>query len=277
MCGFAGLVNSHRDPVDEKRLAAMLAAVGHRGPDGEGTSIVGRVGLTHARLAVIDLLSGHQPMALAAREGSPSTLATASLHDAEVNDSVRTQAARDGSLRLVFNGEIYNHRALRKKLARRGDVFTSDHSDTEVLLHGYRRWGAELPKHLDGMFAFALVDDEAGTLMLCRDRVGLKPLYLARDPDGRCLAFGSTVAAVTAGGPRREVDPAALRNYLRFGYTFEESMTAGVEELPPASTLLLNADGEGLSARPTGGRRRCRRRAPRSACCRASARCSARR
>ena len=132
---------------------------------------------------------------------------------------------------------------MRKKLARRGDVFTSDHSDTEVLLHGYRRWGAELPRHLDGMFAFALVDDAAGTVMLCRDRVGLKPLYTARDPGGRVLAFGSTVAAVTAAAPERRLNPAALRTYLRFGYTFEQSIVAGVEEVPPATTLLISAAG----------------------------------
>ncbi|BAM04385.1 asparagine synthase (glutamine-hydrolyzing) [Phycisphaera mikurensis] len=234
MCGFAGLVNFNDDPVDERRLGAMLAAVEHRGPDGRGTSVRGRVGLVHARLAVIDLLSGQQPMSLAAAGATGSGGAAA-------------VAARSGPLRLVFNGEIYNHRSLRKKLSRRGDVFTSDHSDTEVLLHGYRRWGPELPKHLDGMFAFALVDDEAGTVLLCRDRVGLKPLYIARDPGGRGIAFGSTVAAVTAGGPERRLNPAALRTYLRFGYTFEQSIVSGVEELPPASTLLISAGG-GLDA-----------------------------
>lgn len=232
MCGFAGLVHFHSEALDENRLAAMLRAVGHRGPDGQGTSKVGRVGLVHARLAIIDLLSGHQPM----------TLPGVHRENGETR-SDDTQADRLGPLRLVFNGEIYNHRALRKKLSRRGDHFTSDHSDTEVLLHGYRRWGTELPKHLDGMFAFALVDDEAGTVMLCRDRVGLKPLYMARDPGGRALAFGSTVAAVTAGGPERRMNAASLRTYLRFGYTFEQSMVAGVEELPPASTLVISRAG----------------------------------
>ena len=229
MCGFAGLVQFHDGPLDGRRLDAMLAAVAHRGPDGTGTSVRGRVGLVHARLAVIDLLSGEQPMTLAA-----------AAEPAGPDDAVE---ARQGELRLVFNGEIYNHRALRKKLSRRGDVFTSDHSDTEVLLHGYRRWGVELPKHLDGMFAFALVDDAAGTVMLCRDRVGLKPLYTARDPGGRGLCFGSTVAAVTAAGPERRLNPAALRNYLRFGYTFQQSIVSGVEELPPATTLVISAAG----------------------------------
>jgi asparagine synthase (glutamine-hydrolysing) len=221
MCGIAGIVNLSDAPVDRDRLGAMLRHMRHRGPDGFGMSVDGRCGLAHARLSIIDLLSGHQPMLT---EG----------------------VGEHGALRLVFNGEIYNHRELRLRLQKRGHSFHSDHSDTEALLLGYRQWGVNLPKHLHGMFAFAVWDDRERSLFVCRDRSGKKPLYLRRSGDHRELMFASLVATIVAGLPKGEsaqVDPEALRNYLRLGYPFEKSMVRGIEELRPGHWMKLHADG----------------------------------
>ncbi len=226
MCGIAGIVRFDDQPIDRDRLGRMLAQVQHRGPDGVGLSVDGRCGLAHARLSIIDLLSGHQPMQVAPCD------------DAD--------GGRHGELRLVFNGEIYNHRALRKKLEKRGHAFHSDHSDTEALLFGYRQWGRELPKHLHGMFAFAVWDATDRSLFLCRDRAGKKPLYIWWSPDRTELVFGSLVATVVAGLPPDQapaVADDALLNYLRLGYPFSASMVAGIEEIPPAHAMRIDADG----------------------------------
>ncbi len=185
----------------------MLERVRHRGPDGEGMSHHGRCSLVHARLSVIDLLSGQQPMHITRRD------------DRE-------------PLHLVFNGEIYNHHALRRKLQRRGHVFVSDHSDTEVLLYGYRQWGEELPKHLHGMFAFVIWDEDTRTLFMARDRTGKKPLYLRQTSEG--LRFGSLIPAVLVGGERPAIQRGSLLTFLRYGYPFGEGLLEGVTEVPPA-------------------------------------------
>ena len=161
-------------------------------------------------------------------------------------------AAQDshGPLHLVFNGEIYNHRELRAKLEQRGGRFRSDHSDTEVLLYGYRQWGTMLPKHLHGMFAFAIYDENRRQLFLCRDRTGKKPLYVMHRQDE--LLFASLIPTVTAGLPPEvspEVNRDALLDYLRLGYTFQRSMIAGVSELPAAHWMLVDADGSRQSER----------------------------
>ncbi len=200
----------------------MLKHMRHRGPDGEGLDIQPKCGFAHARLSIIDLLSGEQPMHV-------------------------PQADEHGPLHLIFNGEIYNHRRLRKKLEKRGHVFRSNHSDTEVLLLGYRQWGEQLPKHLHGMFAFAIWDEDERRLFLCRDRVGKKPLYLKWSPDERELIFASLVGTVVAGLPdadRAEVNTKALLNYLKLGYTFGSSMVEGIHELPAAHFMRIEADGE---------------------------------
>ncbi len=149
-------------------------------------------------------------------------------------------------LSLVFNGEIYNHRRLRKLLEKRGHRFASDHSDTEVLLHGYREWGDDLPKHLDGMFAFAIYASTpsggGGELFLCRDRVGKKPLYIRRDP--RQLVFASLISGLVAGcSSLPGVDPDALADYLTFGYTFGRSLLEGVTEVPAGHWMRIDAAG----------------------------------
>ena len=150
MCGIVGFIG----PGDRGNLVAMTRALEHRGPDGEGTyeDEIAHVFLGHRRLAIIDLAGGYQPM--------PN---------------------EDHSVFVVFNGEIYNHAALRKELISRGHIFRTDHSDTEVLVHGYEEWGEDLPVRLNGMFAFAVYDKLRHRLFLARDRFGEKPLfYLAK-------------------------------------------------------------------------------------------------
>lgn len=163
MCGLAGFVG----PGDRRDIEAMTAALTHRGPDGEGYYIDPETGvhLGHRRLAVLDIAGGAQPMWNAA-----------------------------GTLGLIYNGEIYNHRELRAELEARGYRFASDHSDTEVLIHGYAAWGESLPERLNGMFAFCIYDRERGRLFLARDRFGEKPLYFARQGD--LFAFASELSAI---------------------------------------------------------------------------------
>jgi asparagine synthase (glutamine-hydrolysing) len=227
MCGIAGIVRFDQRPIEVPRLEAMRDHLRHRGPDGEGIAAYDRCALVHTRLAIIDLLSGAQPMHVARADSLP-------------------QSDGGGPLHLVFNGEIYNHRALRRQLEKIGHRFASDHSDTEVLLLGYRQWGLELPKHLHGMFAFAIWDEDARRLVLVRDRAGKKPLYVMHRPEQGELLFASLAATIHAGVPAAErpgVDRAALLNYLRLGYTFGTSMLAGVEEIPAAHLLVVEPDG----------------------------------
>lgn len=237
MCGIAGIVRFDEQPISPDRLGAMLAHLKHRGPDGEGISDHGRCALVHARLAIIDVLSGKQPMHL-----TPQRAVVSERIDANV-----PQRGSTGGLHLVFNGEIYNHQELRAKLELRGHVFKSDHSDTEVLLYGYRQWGENLPKHLHGMFAFAIWDDQSRRLFLARDRAGMKPMYIRYAADGGELMFASLVATLVAGlepGQRAGVNREALLNYLRLGYTFGESMVDGVREVPAAHFMRIEADGQ---------------------------------
>ena len=237
MCGIAGIVRFDDRPIGRGRLEAMRDHLRHRGPDGQGILESDRCGLAHVRLSIIDLLSGQQPMSLTA----------------DADDANRSELAwhrppsNGGELHLVFNGEIYNHVALRRQLERRGHRFESDHSDTEVLLLGYRQWGENLPKHLHGMFAFAIWDVDQRRLFLCRDRAGKKPLYVHFDRHFRELVFGSLVGTVSAGldeASRSAINRAALLRYLRLGYTFGESLVDGVHELPAAHFMQIEADGQ---------------------------------
>ncbi|GAB4110606.1 MAG: asparagine synthase (glutamine-hydrolyzing) [Phycisphaeraceae bacterium] len=195
----------------------MLAHVLHRGPDGHGISEHPHCTLIHSRLAIIDALGGAQPMHAARRDNH-------------------------GPLHLVFNGEIYNHRALRQKLVKHGARFQSDHSDTEALLHGYRLFGRELPKHLRGMFAFAIWDEDNRELFLARDRVGKKPLYLRQTCDE--LVFASLPATLVSDPMcTPEVDPSALACFLRLGYPFEKSMIQGISEVAPGHWMTVDSHG----------------------------------
>jgi asparagine synthase (glutamine-hydrolysing) len=220
MCGIAGIVRFDDQPIDRRRAEAMLAHMRHRGPDGEGISEHPRCTLAHARLAIIDALGGAQPM-----------------HSPQI-----VKSGDHGPLHLVFNGEIYNHRELRAKLEKLGHRFSSDHSDTEALLLGYRAYGDQLPKHLRGMFAFAIWDEDQRALFMARDRTGKKPLYVCRRANE--LTFASLPATIAVGvdGPV-EPDPQALLTFLRFGYPFGSSMLKGVDEVPPGHWMTVDING----------------------------------
>ncbi|MCC6594446.1 MAG: asparagine synthase (glutamine-hydrolyzing) [Xanthomonadales bacterium] len=204
MCGIAGIVGAPQPTL----LRAMCDRLAHRGPDGEGL-LAGADGvqLGHRRLAILDLAGGQQPMLLA-----------------------------DESLAIVFNGEIYNFAELRRELTQAGAVFRTDHSDTEVLLHGWRAWGLGLFDRLNGMFALALHDRSARRLILARDRFGKKPLYWHA---GESLVFASELSALRL-HPQAPtaVDRQALRKYYGYGYVPAPlSWIEGVRKLPAGHGL----------------------------------------
>jgi asparagine synthase (glutamine-hydrolysing) len=208
MCGIAGMVRFD-GPIARERLAAMVESISHRGPDDSGLFTEGGVGLGMRRLSILDLSPlGHQPMA---------------------NEDERVQ--------LVFNGEIYNFRDLRCRLAAQGHAFRSA-SDTEVLVHGYEQLGAfELARRLEGMFAFALLDRARRRLFLARDPFGIKPLYLRRQPGQ--LSFASEIRALSLdGGGRPAVASDFVQSYLRLGYVpTPRTAFSGVEKLHPGTIL----------------------------------------
>ncbi|MCH7550333.1 MAG: asparagine synthase (glutamine-hydrolyzing) [Proteobacteria bacterium] len=191
MCGIAGILDiGGTRPVDGTVLKAMGDSMAHRGPDGEGQWIAPdrRIGLAHRRLAIVDLSDeAAQPMCDAAE-----------------------------TVWVTFNGEIYNHMALRALLEKAGHRFRTDHSDTEVLVHGYKEWGiGGLVDRLDGMFAFGLWDDGEKRLFLVRDRIGIKPVYFTRTAG--TFRFASEIKAILADpSVPRDVEPAALNHYLSF-------------------------------------------------------------
>jgi asparagine synthase (glutamine-hydrolysing) len=201
MCGIAGFVGSG----SEQHLKIMSDAMIHRGPDGSGTYVDGPNGvfLAHRRLAVLDIAGGEQPMW---NEG--------------------------GQVGVVFNGEIYNHMHLRSELMAKGHVFRSDHSDTEVLVHGYEEWGEDLPLRLNGMFAFAVYDRPRKRLFIGRDRFGKKPLYYtARNG---FFAFASELSALLR-HPHvdREIDEKSLQKYFAYGFIpAPNSLYRNVAKLP---------------------------------------------
>ena len=211
MCGIAGVL--YADPgrsVSLSVLTDMGQAIAHRGPDGEGTFRSGPVGLVHRRLAIIDPEGGRQPL-----------------------------SNEDESIHVVFNGEIYNYQELRRKLKARGHAFRTN-SDTEVLVHLYEEHGPELCTHLRGMFAFAIWDARRHELLLARDHLGQKPLFIYRDNEK--LVFGSELKAVLA-HPNidRSIDPAAIEDYLTFGFIpGQRSIFGRVSKLPAAHRLQIS-------------------------------------
>jgi asparagine synthase (glutamine-hydrolysing) len=211
MCGIAGLfdVKGWR-PFELAQITSMADAIAHRGPDGAGFLCEPGLALGHRRLAVIDLDGGAQPM-----------------------------CSEDGSLRVVFNGEIYNFRELRAELEVKGFRF-STRSDTEVLLHGWRAWGADLIPRLNGMFAFALHDKREETLILARDRFGKKPLHYAT-LDGGVLAFASEIKALlTLPGCDRRLDSSATADFFTFGYIPDpKTIYRAIRKLPPAHFMVV--------------------------------------
>ncbi|GGD93317.1 amidotransferase 1, exosortase A system-associated [Tsuneonella deserti] len=214
MCGIAGIFHCGTPkPVDPSRLTRMCEAIAHRGPDGSGVWTAPGVGLGHRRLSIIDLAGSPQPM--------PSF---------------------DGRAMLVFNGEIYNFRELRRELEGLGARFRT-HGDSETILAAWQQWGVDCLRRLQGMFAFAIYDLEKRELFLARDRLGVKPLFTALLSDGS-LAFGSELKALLAHPLlRREVDPLAVEDYLAWGYVPDHrSILTGVEKLPAGHYRLLKHD-----------------------------------
>jgi asparagine synthase (glutamine-hydrolysing) len=211
MCGIGGFLNHDGErPADEALLRKMTEVIAHRGPDGSGHFCAGPVALGHRRLSIIDLsANGAQPM-----------------HN------------EDGTVTVTFNGEIYNHLALREELIARGHVFRS-RCDTEVLVHGYEQWGDALPERLAGMFAFALWDARRRRLLLARDRLGKKPLYyhLGRER----LLFGSEIKSLLCDpSVPRELDDEALDLYLSARYVPAPlTLFRGIAKLPPASSAVF--------------------------------------
>lgn len=213
MCGIAGMLRQDGTAPSESLICAMTRVLSHRGPDGEGFYRDGPVALGHRRLAIIDLVTGSQPM-----------------------------GSEDGALWLSYNGEIYNFRELRQELMARGHRFRTT-SDTEVILRGYEAWGVDVLPRLRGMFAFALWDGRRGELLLARDRLGIKPLVYAWD--GRCLRFASEIKAILQ-DPEvpRSLDWAALCDYFVHLYIpAPRTIFSAIRKLPPASYLVCRAAG----------------------------------
>ena len=215
MCGIAGEIRFDETPADIDAVTTMTAALHRRGPDGWGIHAGGAAALGHRRLKIIDLSDrAAQPMV-----------------DPELG------------LSAVFNGCIYNYRELRCELGAAGYRFFSD-SDSEVLLKAYHRWGTSCVDHFLGMFAFAVLERDSERLVLGRDRLGIKPLYLSQT--GSRLRFASTLPALLAAGDvDTAIDPVGLHHYLSFHSVVPAPRTilAGVEKLPPATVRTVHPDG----------------------------------
>ncbi|MBI4951907.1 MAG: asparagine synthase (glutamine-hydrolyzing) [Myxococcales bacterium] len=207
MCGIAGIVAlDPRAQPSAERLVRMRDALAHRGPDGAGTWIEGPVGLAHRRLAIVDVAAGAQPM-----------------------------SNEDGRVWIAFNGEIYNHAALRPALERRGHRYRT-RSDTETIVHLYEEHGPRCVERLQGMFAFALWDCARERLLLARDRLGIKPLYYALTADE--LLFASEVKALVAAGVGVALADEVLPEFLASGFVAgEQTLFRGVKKLLPGRIL----------------------------------------
>jgi len=212
MCGIAGIFYYDQSKVvDRGLIETMTRSMVHRGPDDEGIYIDRYVGLGHRRLSIIDLKSGHQPM-----------------------------SNKDGTVWIVFNGEIYNYKELRKELLAKGYAFTTN-SDTEVIIHMYEDAEEECVQRLSGMFSFAIWDERKQTLLVARDRLGIKPLYFVNSPG--FMAFSSEIRAlleIKTIPP--QLDLHALHNYLTFRYNIApETMFKNIEKLMPGHILIARA------------------------------------
>lgn len=210
MCGICGfVVNPSQNRPDLSVLQRMCHTLVHRGPDDEGQILMDSVGLGMRRLSIIDLVTGHQPL-----------------------------SNEDGKIWIVFNGEIYNFLELREELISFGHIFKTK-SDTETIVHGYEQWGEEIPKKLNGIFAFAIWDGRKKRLFLARDHIGIKPLYWYYD--GKQLVFGSEIKAILQyPGISCSVDLKALSRYLTFEYIPSPfSIFNEIRKLEPGSRLIF--------------------------------------
>lgn len=209
MCGIAGIINFDGAPVESSHLQAMIARLRHRGPDDCGVALDQEAGLAHARLSIIDLSGGRQPM--------PTS---------------------DGRYTITFNGEIFNYLELRDELLRAGYRFSTQ-SDTEVILHMFEKYGERCVEHLNGQWSFAIWDRRARALFASRDRVGVRPFFYTRTP--RSFIFASEVKALFACREvPRELNPEALDQIFTFWVTLSPAtIFRGIQELPPGHSLLL--------------------------------------
>src|SRR5438132_8334633 len=215
MCGIAGILEFGRDArADSDALREMCRIMAHRGPDDEGFYFDGHVGIGMRRLSIVDLATGHQPI-----------------------------SNENGSIRIVFNGEIYNHLSLREQLITRGHAYRT-HSDTETIVHLYEEYGRDCVKHLRGMFAFAIWDKNKKVLFIARDRLGIKPLYYQLS--GEHFLFGSEIKVVLAhANVLAQFNSGVLPEFLAFGYlSGDETFYNGIRKLLPGHTLELTLEGE---------------------------------
>lgn len=215
MCGLCGEITFDGSPASVAAIGAMTASMVPRGPDAQGIVARGTAAFGHRRLKIIDLSERpEQPMV-----------------DAQLG------------LTLVFNGCIYNHQELREELETRGYRFFSD-GDTEVVLKAWHAWGPEAPKRFNGMFAFVVYERDTGRIAMCRDRLGIKPLYYTQDETR--LRFASTLPAlVAAGDVDTRIDPVGLAHYMTFHAVVPppHTMLRGVRKLPPATLRIVEPDG----------------------------------
>ncbi len=213
MCGIAGFYEPNGGPVDAALLDRMSAVIKHRGPDGCGQYASAGIGLAHRRLSIIDLAGGSQPM-----------------------------SNEDGTVQVIFNGEIYNFVELRELLQRSGHIFKT-RSDTEVIVHAYESWGPDCVSRFNGMFAFALWDEKLQQLLLARDHLGIKPLYYAWA--GKRLLFASEIKALLEDTAcPRAVDLGALAQLFTLRYVLSpDTVFEGVKKLPPAHLMTAGAAG----------------------------------
>ncbi|MBK5257372.1 MAG: asparagine synthase (glutamine-hydrolyzing), partial [Vicinamibacteria bacterium] len=218
MCGIVGILRTNSGPpVDQGRLIEMRDVLRHRGPDGAGLVISGPIGLGHRRLAIVDVEGGQQPM-----------------------------SNEDGTVWITFNGEIYNHLALRPGLEARGHKYKTQ-SDTETILHLYEEEGERCVESLSGMFAFAIWDERKGRLLLARDRLGIKPLYYTVTDEE--LLFASEIKALLSGGLSPRLNDHVLAEYLATRFVSgAETLFHGVKKLEAGRTMTWTRD-EGLRER----------------------------
>jgi asparagine synthase (glutamine-hydrolysing) len=213
MCGICGIFDRSGKSIDPELLEKMIAIIRHRGPDGDGRLLDGQVGLGHRRLSIIDVGGGGQPI-----------------------------GNEDGSLQIVFNGEIYNFVELRKELEAAGHRFKTK-SDTEVIVHAFEQWGKDCVKRFNGMFAFALWDSFRRELFLARDHLGIKPLYYIELGDR--ILFASEIKALLQDSVcPREVDLEALAELFTFRYVpSPKTLFKGIRKLPPGHRMTISARG----------------------------------
>ena len=209
MCGIAGFVTQNGAPCDSQLLKRMIALVNHRGPDAVDLHVAGSVGLAHARLSIIDIEGGRQPM--------PN---------------------EDETIWITFNGEIFNYVELRQDLVKKGHRFRTQ-SDTEVIIHLYEEKGEACVQYLNGQWAFAIWDMKRGRVFLSRDRLGVRPLFYSITREG--FAFGSEIKSLlSVPSMSREIDPVALDQIFTFWVTVPpRTIFAGVLELPPGHSLIF--------------------------------------